>query len=130
MGSTPRLDAAHFFLPAEVIAPELGLSPTTLTGDLAGLSASQGRAVMLVMPVTVIRTEKLSATTALAPARFATHRAPSPDKRAGKSNPKSGCEEDPRRRRKKSFQVNSRRRFRHKKTEFQTGGFPPLSFRR
>jgi hypothetical protein len=130
MGPAPFLHTAHFFLAAKVTTSELGLPPTTLTGGLAGLTASRGRAVMLVMPVTVIRTEETPATAAFAPARFTTHRAPTPDQPAGKSNPKNCCQEDQRQRSKKSFQVNSRRKLRAKKTEFQTGGFPPLSFRR
>jgi len=56
------------------------------------------------MAVTVIGREELPATSAFAPARFAIHRAPSRKKRIGKSNQKNGLEEDPKRRRKKSFQ--------------------------
>src|SRR3954468_3189403 len=55
------------------------------------------------MAVTVFGTEENPATSALAPARFATHRAPTRKKRIGKSNQKTRSKEDPRRRRKKSF---------------------------
>jgi hypothetical protein len=130
MFSAPFLHATHLFLAAEIATPELGLPPTTLTGYLAGLTTSLGRAVMLVMLVTVVGTEELSATTAFAPARFSTHRVPSPYQPAGKSNPKNRLRRRSRRRRKKSFQAKSRRRFREKKPEFQTAGFHPLSFRR
>jgi len=56
------------------------------------------------MAITVLGTEEDPATSALAPARFATHRAPSRKKRTGKSNQKTGSEEDTKQRRKKSFQ--------------------------
>jgi hypothetical protein len=130
MSPAPLLNPAHLFLAAKVTSAELGLPPTTLTGHLAGLTAGWGRAVKLVMSVPIIRMEKTSATTAFAPARFTTHRAPESNRSARKSNPKNGCQEDPKGRRKKSFQANSRRKLSLKKTEFQTGGFPPLSFRR
>lgn len=59
---------------------------------------------MLVMNVPVIGTEKLSATKAFAPAGLTTHRTQGPKNKTPKSNPKNQSEEDPRPRRKKSFQ--------------------------
>jgi hypothetical protein len=57
-----------------------------------------------VPTVPIIGTEENAATSALASACLGTHQAPSPKKRAGKSNKKIGSEEHPKRRRKKSFQ--------------------------
>jgi hypothetical protein len=45
-------------------------------------------------------------------------------------NQKEEREEDGIRRRKKSFRVKGGKKIQRKKTEFQTAGFPPLSFRR
>src|ERR1019366_7161931 len=51
-----------------------------------------------MMAVTVLGAEEDPATSALTPARFATHRAPSRKKRTGKSNQKTSSKEDPKRR--------------------------------
>lgn len=45
-------------------------------------------------------------------------------------NEKEDRQEDPTRRRKKSFSVKRGKKIQRKKTEFQTAIFPPLSFRR
>lgn len=104
MSTTPLLHAEHLFLTTEVVSPQTAVPPAALTGYLAGLATSRSRTVILVTFVTVIGTEELPATTAFASARFATHRVPSPAESGRKSNSKNACEEDPRRRRKKSFQ--------------------------
>jgi hypothetical protein len=48
----------------------------------------------------------------------------------GEENEKKDPEENPTRRRKKSFRAKWAKKTSRKKTEFQTATFPPLSFRR
>jgi len=119
----PVSHAADCFVATEVFSTELGAPPMTLTGHLAGLMTGWSRTVMLVMPVTRIGREERPATTAFAPAWFATHRGPRRKKTSGRSNQKNGTEENPRRRRKKSFQSEQ-----PKKTQSEEDGVSDRRF--
>jgi hypothetical protein len=94
-------------------------SPRILDAQLAGVTATRLAAVTLVALVTVIEMEQLAATAALASLRLWAHRAPKAPEPREESKQNRGPEEELRGRRKKSFQVKSR-----KKTLSEENGIP------
>ena len=127
MPSAPLLHTLDFALAAEVRSVAKLVSPTPLTGQLTGLTTRRSRTVFL-MPVPIIGTEEDPATSTLAPAWFATHRAPNGKKKTAKSNKKKRTEEDPKRRRKKSFQSELPKKMHKQEHPSSDRHLPGLSF--
>ena len=78
--------------------------PSPLTGELTGPATLRLAAVMLMLPVPVIREEKRAATAALTSLRLWAHREPKPTQPPPESKQNNGAEEEPEGRSKKSFQ--------------------------
>ena len=108
MGLAPSPHPVGALTIAEV-GKVLGLAiPAPLTGELAGLAAIGLAAVMLLLPVPVIREEKRAATAALTSLRLWAHREPKPTQPSADSKAKQ----------------RSRRRTKRKKQEELSGEDP------
>ena len=83
MGLAPCAHTLHLFGTAEVISVAGLAQPAALAGRLAGVAATGLAAVMLTLPVAVIRQEQLAATSALPSLGLQTHRGltPTPEPR-------------------------------------------------
>jgi hypothetical protein len=116
---TPLLHSAHLLFAAEVIPTGGSAPPTALAGELAGLSASRCRTVLLGRGVSVIGTEEYLAATALARGNRAAHYRLNRVVKKTKINQEHGpgkktqIEEG-----RRAFSANSRRKPNAKKTEF------------
>jgi len=131
MALAPELDTANFERAAEEVTVAVFTEPSSLAGYLTGLSASRLRTVMLASFGSWIWNEKLAATAAFASGLRAAHREPHcGERRAGRKPKKKNWKKTKKRRRKKSFKAKRWKKTPPKKTEFQTAGFPILSFRR
>ena len=84
--------------------------PSLLTGELTGPATLGFAAVMLTLPVPVIREEKHAAIPALTSLGFWAHREPKPTQPPPESKQNNGAEEKPKGRSKKSFQEKSRKK--------------------
>jgi len=95
MGLAPLLDARHILGISEVVSVGGLAQPSLLTGRLAGLLAIGFPAVLLPVPIPVIREEKGAATAALTSFWRLTHREPKPERRNRELNQKKRREEEP-----------------------------------
>jgi len=95
MGLAPLLDARHVLSITEVVAVGRFAQPSLLAGRLAGLATIGFLAVMLPVPIAVIREEKGAATAALTLLWLLTHRESKPKRRSGELNQKQRREEEP-----------------------------------
>ena len=84
--------------------------PSLLTGKLTGPVTPGLAAVMLMLPVPVIREEKRATTAALTSLGLWAHREPKPTQPPPESKQNNGLQEEPNRRSKKSFQDKSRKK--------------------
>jgi hypothetical protein len=84
--------------------------PSLLTGKLTGPATLGFAAVMLMLPVPIIREEKRAATAALTSIRLWAHREPKPTQPPPESKQNNSAQEEPRGRSKKSFQNKSRKK--------------------
>jgi hypothetical protein len=105
--------------------------PSLLTGELTGPATLGFAAVMLTLPVPVIREEKRAAIPALTSLGFWAHREPKPTQPPPESKQNNGAEEKPKGRSKKSFQEKSRKKRPGKKNGISNRWFsrniiPPL----
>jgi hypothetical protein len=101
--------------PGPLAIPEVGkvpgvAIPAPLAGEFAGPAAIRFVAVVLMLPVPVIREEKRVAAPALTSLRLWAHHAPTAPQPPGRSKQNNQAEEEPKRRSKKSFQENSRKK--------------------
>jgi len=123
IGFAPLPDALNGFVAPEVFSTERSALPAALTGHLAGLATGGCRTVTLVVRVAGIGKKEGPATKAFASAWLATHHRTSRKKTDRKSNQKNPSEEDPSRRRKKSFQPEQ-----PKKNQSEEDGIPKRRF--
>jgi hypothetical protein len=130
MRLAPRLHPAGIFRAAEISEILRFAPPAGLAGRFTGLAATLLRAILLMMPIAIIRLKELTTTTALTPSGFGTHdELPPLREENGKSNPNAFAL-DEERRRKKSFTANASKKKHPKNIHFQTGEIRPVSFRR
>jgi hypothetical protein len=106
--------------------------PSLLTGELTGPATLGFAAVVLVLPVPVIREEKRAAIPALTSLGLWAHREPKPTQPPPESKQNNGAQEEPKGRSKKSFQDKSRKKRPGKKNGISNQRFsrnisPPLA---
>jgi hypothetical protein len=130
MGFAPSLDPLHVLSVAEVISVACFSQPAPLTGGFAGPATSRSQTEKLTAGIMNVRSKNYFAAAALASVELGTHGPPS----GKKTRPANQSKNSPGRREKKTKEEKFSRRIskkiRGKKKQFQTGGFPPLSFRR
>jgi hypothetical protein len=133
MGFTPLLHPLRVLSITEVISVSWFSQPAPLAGGFAGAPTSRRQTKQLAAGIMNVGSEEDFAATALAPRELGTHRSKREEgltnqsikKQSGKKRKKGKKEEKfSRRIAKKNRQIS------RKKNQFQTGGFPPLSFRR
>jgi hypothetical protein len=130
MSFTPLLDPFHIGLAAEVMFVLCFSEPAPLTPSLAGPATIGGRAEKLSVGIMNLRSEENLATSAFASAALGTHRLKSGKKNQGADQQKSEHSGRKRTKKEEKFSAGILKNINPKKTQIQTGGFPPLSFRR
>jgi len=126
----PLPDALNVGRASEVIAIGWFVQPAALTVGLAGPAAIRGRTEKVASRIMPVGREEFFAAVALASGKRGTHRPPSRKKTqpATESKTASGRRQNAKKEEKSSRGIP--KKITRKKTEFQTAGFSPLSFRR
>ena len=130
MGLAPLAHTLDVLGASKVAPSERRAPPAALAGPFPGLAAGGFPAVMLTVGVPVIGEEKLAATAALTSLRSQTHGESKPPLSQEKLKQNPRREEAPWRKKEEAIWREVAEENPRKKTEFQTGRFTPISFRR
>jgi hypothetical protein len=130
MSLSPLLDPFHIGLVPEVIFIPWFPEPLPLAPSFAGPAAIGGQTEKLASGIMNVRCEENFAAAALASVSLGTHRAQNEKKTKATDQSKSGDQRKKKPKKEENFSARISKKINPKKTQFQTGGFPPLPFRR